>query len=337
MVGRTKNACARGGWLARPRGQEIWRVAGVRVNGSGAGPRGAGRSSSRASRGTSPGLRERRRAPYPHPPRELRQAVVHIDIFLGAVHELIALPARGEGRSPPLSPCANSCSRLARVAGLARSPPCAPWSHGTSREGRWAWAAVPHGRSRPRPTFCGRLGARWSPVSPNATGPERKRRGHAGRLDLTEGRSSESVDMASPTSPGPEGGACTPQNPPRIRQVGAGCRVGAVPHVLASPKDRGHRPQGTGTGPTGDPFRRAWALRLAQEYSGNLFFTVHFALTPLPHPHPHTRAFLNQECNFCPCTLRHTRKLISLRSTEAHTQLSHDPLQSYTVRSHSGC
>lgn len=32
--------------------------------------------------------------PYPHPPPELRQSVVHIDIFLGAVHELIALLAK---------------------------------------------------------------------------------------------------------------------------------------------------------------------------------------------------------------------------------------------------
>lgn len=31
--------------------------------------------------------------PSPHPPPELRQSVVHIDIFLGAVHELIALLA----------------------------------------------------------------------------------------------------------------------------------------------------------------------------------------------------------------------------------------------------
>lgn len=31
--------------------------------------------------------------PYPHPPPELQQSVVHIDIFLGAVHELIALLA----------------------------------------------------------------------------------------------------------------------------------------------------------------------------------------------------------------------------------------------------
>lgn len=56
------------------------------------------------------------------------------------------------------------------------------------------------------------------PVSPNAEGPERKRRGHSGHLGLTEERSPGNADMASPTSPGPEGGACTPPNPPRIRQ-----------------------------------------------------------------------------------------------------------------------
>lgn len=43
--------------------------------------------------------------------------------------------------------------------------------------------------------------------------------------------------MASPTSPAPEGGASTPPNPPRIRQVGAQSAGGAHPIVLASLKD----------------------------------------------------------------------------------------------------
>lgn len=167
MVARTKNACARGGWAARPRGRETGRVAGTRVNGSLAWPRGAGRSRCRASRGTSPGLRELCRASYPHPPRELRQAVVHIDIFLGAVHELIALPARGEGRSPPLSRRATSCSRL------ASAQPREPWPRGSPRGGRWAWGKeqFPQGSSRSRVASRGRPGARGSPGESERTRP----------------------------------------------------------------------------------------------------------------------------------------------------------------------
>lgn len=144
--------------------------------------------------------------------------------------------------------------------------------------------------------------------------------------------------MASPTSPGPEGGACTQQNPPRIRQVGTGYR-GCATHVLASPTfpkdwdidsgDRGWPHWGPihvnlGTSPSPGVF-------LKPLFHGPL--CTHAPLTPPLY----ARAFLSQACNFCPYTLGHTRKLISLRSTEAHTQLSHDPLQSYTVRSHLGC
>lgn len=243
--------CARGGWVARPRGQEIWRVAGVRVNGSGAGPRGAGRSSSRASRGTSPGLRERSRASYPHPPRELRQAVVHIDIFLGAVHELIALPARGEGRSPPLSPRATSSSRLALVAGPARSPLGAPWPHGTSRRGRWARAAGLHGRSRPRPTFCGRLEARGSLGEPERRRPgaeETRTRGTAG---LDRGKEFRERGHGFSHLPWPGGRGLHPAESPA--DPSGGCWV---PGGGLSP--RSSPPPRTGTSTSGD---RGWPHR----------------------------------------------------------------------------
>ena len=116
--------------------------------------------------------------------------------------------------------------------------------------------------------------------------------------------------------------------------LGAG--GGVVPQVLASPKDRDIDFRGQGLAPQGthscELVHFAWPRSIPET-----FFNVHFALTPPQPPNPHARAFLNQACNFCPYTLRHTRKLISLRCKEAHTQLSHDPLQSYTVRSHSGC
>lgn len=307
------------------------------MNGSRAGPRGAGRSSSRASRGTSPGLRERRRASYPHPPRELRQAVVHIDIFLGAVHELIALPARGEGRNPPLSPRATSSSRLELVVGPARSPPSAPWPHGTRRGGRWAWAAVPHGRSRPRPTFCGRLGARGSPGEPERRRPGAEETRTSRTAGLDRGKEFRERGHGFSHLPWPGGRGLHPAEPTADPSGGCWVQRGwSAPQVLIYPKNRDIHLRGQGLALQGthscEPGHFAWPRSILETSFSRSTLHSH----PLT-PSPRARAFLNQACNFCPYTLRHTRKLISLRSTEAHTQLSHDPLQSYTVRSHSGC
>lgn len=178
---------------------------------------------------------------------------MHIDIFLGAVHELIALPARGEGRSPPLSPRATSSSRLARVAGPARSPPGVPWPCGTPREGRWAWAAVPHRRSQSQPTFCGRLGARGSPAEPERRRPgaeETRTRGTAG---LDRGKEFRERGHGFSHLPWPGGRGLHPAEP--TADPSGGCWVQGVrhprPRLPHLPQGLGHRLRGQGLAPQG--------------------------------------------------------------------------------------
>lgn len=247
--------------MARPRRREIRRVAGAGVNGNGAGPHGAGRSRGRASRGTSPGLRERRRASYPHPLRELQQAVVHIDIFLGAVHELIALPAHGEGRSPPLSPRATSSSRLARATSPARSPPGTPWPRGSLRGGRWAWAAVPHRLFWPRPEFRGGPGARGSPGEPERRRPGAEETRTRGTARLYRGKEPRERRHGFSHLSRTGGRGLHPVEPTADPSGGCWMKRGALPPcVLASsPPGPGHRPEGRAD-PAGDPCRRAWPL-----------------------------------------------------------------------------
>lgn len=81
--------------------------------------------------------------------------------------------------------------------------------------------------------------------------------------------------MASPTSPAPEGGASTPLNPPRIRQVGAQSegRGARTPLSSGPPKERDLAPnaeadQGVGQAQT------CLATSPDQGYSLNLLFSA---------------------------------------------------------------
>ena len=121
-----------------------------------------------------------------------------------------------------------------------------------------------------------------------------------------------------------------------------GARGGApAPHCPRLPRGRGPRPplqRLTSGTDTGGPGRVAWPRTfLGIRFPQSRFTQEHRNMHRNTHALLEKRFLQNQTCNFCAHIHTYAgsntpRKLSPPSRTEAHTQLSHDPLRRYTMK-----